>query len=111
MRRVVAATSVVALTILTFAVGGAASASSSRLTASLSVVGGVDGGGEPSIAAARDGTLYSSAPAGVGMAFWRSTNGGKKWSTGGLAQNSSGDTSVNVDASGAVYQSNLGGPG
>ncbi|HJP67112.1 MAG TPA: sialidase family protein [Actinomycetota bacterium] len=110
MRRFVASISVAALAVLVLATSGAARASSNALKVSVNLVGGVDGGGEPSIAAARDGTLYSSAPAGVGMAFWRSTNAGKKWTAGGLAQDSSGDTSVNVDASGAVYQSNLGGP-
>jgi hypothetical protein len=111
MRRFVASISVAALVVLMLSGGSGARAASRSLKASLKVVGGVDGGGEPSIASARDGSLYVSAPAGVGMAFWRSTTHGSSWKTGGLAQDSSGDTSVNVDASGAVYQSNLGGPG
>jgi hypothetical protein len=102
---------ILAMGLLISAPAGAAQKATTPLAASLNLVGGVDGGGEPSIASAKDGTLYVSAPAAVGTAFWRSTTGGKKWSTGGIAQTSSGDTSVNVDSSGAVYQSNLGGPG
>ena len=33
------------------------------------------------------------------------------WNKGGLASTSSGDTAVNVDSSGAVYQANLNGDG
>jgi hypothetical protein len=64
------------------------------------------GGGEPSIASAPDGTLYISYP-GPGMGFYRSTNLGKSWIKGATADADSGDTTVNVDSSGAVYQSNL----
>ncbi len=112
MRRLAIASLITILSVgLATAPSGGAAAKTAPLTASLSFVGLVGGGGEPSIASANDGTLYASAPGDVGMAFWRSTTKGKKWVAGGLAQNSSGDTSVNVDASGAVYQSNLGGPG
>src|SRR5438132_929263 len=65
-------------------------------------------GGEPSIASALDSTLYISYP-GSGMAFYRSTDLGKTWKKGAVADPSSGDTTVNVDSSGAVYQANLNG--
>ncbi|MGZ4140414.1 MAG: sialidase family protein [Actinomycetota bacterium] len=66
-------------------------------------------GGEPSIAAAHDGTLYISYPGGKGMTFYRSKDAGATWKAGTIADPSSGDTTVNVDASGAVYQANLNG--
>src|SRR5439155_2837282 len=75
-----------------------------------------DTGGEPSIASAKDGTLYVSYPASSvkasdpsGSVFYRSTNGGTSWKAGALAsaRGDSGDTTVNVDSTGAVYQSNL----
>ena len=72
-------------------------------------VGPQGGGGEPSIATASDGTLYVSYPAGSGMAFYRSGDLGKTWKAGAIADPGSGDTTVNVDSSGAVYQSNLNG--
>ena len=71
-------------------------------------VGPQGGGGEPSIATALDGTLYVSYP-GPGMGFYISKNGGHSWIKGGLADPNSGDTTVNVDSSGAVYQSHLNG--
>lgn len=77
------------------------------LTATDFIIANVGGaGGEPSIAAGPGGNLYVSYP-GAGMAFYRSTNGGASWIPGGTADGSSGDTTVNVDSSGAVYQSNL----
>jgi len=66
-------------------------------------------GGEPSIATGPEGHLYYSYPGGPGMAFYRSTDQGQTWTAGALADTQSGDTSVNVDASGAVYESNLNG--
>jgi hypothetical protein len=71
-------------------------------------VGPRSGGGEPSIATALDGTLYVSYP-GPGMGFYSSKNNGKTWIKGGVADPNSGDTTVNVDSTGAVYQSNLNG--
>jgi hypothetical protein len=73
------------------------------------VTRGEDGGGEPSIAAAKDGTLYLSYPGRAGMGFFRSVDLGVKWTKGALADKDSGDTTVNVDSGGAVYQSNLSG--
>lgn len=57
---------------------------------------------------APDGTLYVSYPSrAFGMGFYRSLNHGKKWIAGATAYPSSGDTTINVDSTGAVYQSNL----
>jgi hypothetical protein len=69
-------------------------------------IGPQDGGGEPSTAIARDGTIYVSAP-GDAMEFYRSTDRGVTWTKGASPESPSGDTSVNVDSSGAVYESNL----
>ncbi len=66
-------------------------------------------GGEPSIAVAKDGWIYTSWPGDGGMHFARSNNGGRTWTQGGFADTGSGDTTVNVDSSGAVYESNLNG--
>src|SRR3954453_8206891 len=68
-----------------------------------------DGGGEPSIASGPEGNLYVSYPSDSGMDFYRSFDGGANWSKGGIASTGSGDTAVNVDSSGAVYQANLNG--
>jgi hypothetical protein len=69
-----------------------------------------DGGGEPSIAAAPTGqNLYVSYPSDSGASFSRSFDGGNTWSAGALADTSSGDSTVNVDQSGAVYEGNLNG--
>src|SRR2546427_340529 len=67
------------------------------------------GGGEPSIAVGPEGNEYVSFPSNDGMSFFRSFNGGEKWSPGAIADSGSGDTTVNVDSSGAVYQGNLNG--
>ncbi|MFL5796741.1 MAG: hypothetical protein ACJ77A_02265 [Actinomycetota bacterium] len=75
---------------------------------SLAQVGPKDRGGEPSIATGPEGNLYVSYP-GSNMDFFRSADQGKTWTAGAIAANHSGDTSVNVDSSGAVYQSNLNG--
>jgi hypothetical protein len=88
-----------------------ASAAAAPMTLSVKQVGPQDGGGEPSIASGPEGNLYVSYPSSSGMDFYRSFTHGKKWLKGGIAQTSSGDTAVNVDSSGAVYQSNLNGDG
>jgi hypothetical protein len=82
-----------------------ASASTPHFTYTLDTIGPQNGGGEPSVVFGQR-TLYVSAP-GAGMMFYRSADTGKTWVAGGLADTSSGDTSVNTDQSGAVYQSNL----
>lgn len=64
-------------------------------------------GGEPSIAMGLGKWQYVSYPGGPGMAFYYSSNRGKTWKPGAIAEDSSGDTSVNIDSSGAVYESNL----
>ncbi|HYT29488.1 MAG TPA: sialidase family protein, partial [Actinomycetota bacterium] len=53
-----------------------------------------------------EGNVYVSAP-GSGMEFWRSTDQGKTFTQGSSPESPSGDTSVNVDSSGAVYETNL----
>src|SRR3954452_23189977 len=88
-----------------------ACASASPPPLSVAKVAPKDGGGEPSIAAGPEGNLYVSYPSDSGMSFFRSFDGGSSWNKGGIAQDSSGDTAVNVDSSGAVYQANLDGDG
>jgi len=88
--------------------GSASPAAPAPIKASLNPIGPQDGGGEPSTAIAPDGTVYVSAP-GALMEFYRSADRGKTWVKGSSPENSSGDTTVNVDASGAVYESNLNG--
>jgi hypothetical protein len=63
--------------------------------------------GEPSIAVGPGGWLYTSWPGDAGMNFYSSHNGGRTWVRGGNPQEAAGDTTLNVDTSGAVYQSNL----
>jgi hypothetical protein len=76
---------------------------------SITQVGPKRGGGEPSIASGPDGKLFVSYP-GSGMDFFRSTDNGQTWTEGATeADTQSGDTSVNVDSAGAIYQSNLNG--
>jgi hypothetical protein len=65
------------------------------------------GGGEPSLAMGKGKYQYISFPGDPGMGFYFSANNGKTWTLGGIADDNSGDTSVNIDQSGAVYQSNL----
>lgn len=76
------------------------------LKVTTSVIGPQGGGGEPSLAIARDGVEYSTWPGG-GTPFYRSLDNGKTWTAGALAADQSGDDSVNVDQSGAVYLGNL----
>ena len=94
-----------------------ASAKTAPPKVSLSKVGPQNGGGEPSIATSPNGMLYVSYPASgdpnkdntSGPTFFRSGDSGKTWTQGAYADTQSGDTSLNVDASGAVYQGNLNG--
>ena len=67
-------------------------------------------GGEPSIATdpTNANRVYVSWPGG-GMSFYRSSDSGATWTAGAKADTQSGDTSVNVDPTGAIYQSNLNG--
>jgi len=102
MRRISLVTVSVLSLLLAF---GAASAAPSHDVFSRSIVG--PDGGEPSIASALDGTLYISYPGDAGMNFYRSKNHGKTWKRMKTADPGSGDTTVNVDSAGAVYQSNL----
>jgi hypothetical protein len=95
---------------------GAASPASAKprskakaLGASVVKVSEKDGGGEPSIAVGPEGNEYVSFPGDPGMSFYRSFDAGSTWSQGAFADTSSGDTAVNVDSSGAVYQANLDG--
>lgn len=73
------------------------------------------GGGEPSLAISPDGAMYASYPGsdtktgGKGMNLVVSGDGGEKWRPATSPATSSGDTSVNVDPTGAVYESNLNG--
>src|SRR4051794_24024612 len=85
-----------------------AGAKSRPLCVKMSVVGNRDGGGEPSIAIGGDGAQYVTWP-GAGTDFARSTDGGRTWAKGTPADTQSGDDSVNVDQSGAVYLGNLNG--
>lgn len=95
------------------AVAGAAAAKPAKgpapMGASVVKVSEKNGGGEPSIAVGPEGNQYVSYPSDNGMSFYRSFTGGKSWQAGGIADPSSGDTTVNVDSSGAVYQGNLNG--
>jgi hypothetical protein len=68
-----------------------------------------NGGGEPSIAMGKGKYMYISYPGNGGMNFYYSSDRGKTWTAGAFADTGSGDTSVNIDRSGAVYQSNLNG--
>src|SRR5205085_2126092 len=62
-----------------------------------------------SIAVGPEGNEYVSFPSNDGMSFFRSFTGGASWTPGAIADPSSGDTTVNVDGSGAVYAGNLDG--
>lgn len=101
MKKLLVPVAVAAVAIVT-SIGGAASVS--KDTFRLAKVG--ISGGEPSITSAPDGTLYVSYP-GSKIWFYRSKDLGKTWKAGGIAPGTPGDTTVNVDLSGAVYQSNL----
>ena len=88
---------------------GVVPASAAPMRLSVVKVAPKDGGGEPSIASGPEGNLYVSYPSNSGMSFFRSFNGGSSWNAGGIPQSGSGDTSLNVDTSGAVYEGNLNG--
>lgn len=89
--------------------GTAAARKPAPIGAKVVKVGPKKGGGEPSIAVGPEGNEYVSYPSDDGMSFYRSFTGGRTWSAGAIADPSSGDTTVNVDRSGAVYQGNLNG--
>ena len=105
MKRASAGAAVLVLFAMAVSFTGAVTSSTDRFH---NAVVGTDGG-EPSIATAPDGTLYISYPGGKGMNFFRSPDDGKTWKAGAFADANSGDTTVNVDRSGAVYQANLNG--
>jgi hypothetical protein len=82
--------------------------SAPRAIFSISLVGPQTiSGGEPSIAVGPEGFLYVSYPTDDGVFFFRSQDDGKTWKPGPVVDENAGDTTVNVDRSGAVYQSNL----
>src|SRR5581483_3170047 len=56
-----------------------------------------------------EGNIYVSYPADTGTPFLRSFSNGRRWSKGGIADSFSGDTTVNVESCGAVYEGNLNG--
>ncbi|HJP67133.1 MAG TPA: hypothetical protein VKA30_12630, partial [Actinomycetota bacterium] len=112
MRRLITAIAVLAALSLAFLVSAGSVAATQRsgpLAASLSTIGPQNGGGEPSLAIDRDGTLYVSVPTldPNETAFYRSTSNGRTWRKLGVADTNVGDTTVNIDRSGAVYQTNL----
>jgi BNR/Asp-box repeat len=92
--------------LVVFIPASTAQGGTSKVKFSLNEIGPQNGGGEPSEAIAPGGNIYVSAP-GDAMEFWRSSDHGKTWTQGSSPESPSGDTSVNVDASGAVYESNL----
>src|SRR5437879_4145311 len=99
---------VAALTVAALAGSGAARAAGGKLAFSTAQAGPRNGGGEPSIATGPGRMLYVSWP-GDNMGFASSGDGGRTWTQGGQPKDagSVGDTSVNTDASGAVYETNL----
>jgi hypothetical protein len=99
---------VVALVLGAFAIVPAC-ALAGPMTVSVTKAAPKDGGGEPSIASGPEGNLYVSYPSDSGMSFYRSFNLGQAWEKAGVADDGSGDTSVNVDSAGSVYQANLAG--
>jgi hypothetical protein len=107
VKTVVVVVAIVASTLaVTVGNATAGSAGGGKLRFTLNEIGPQNGGGEPSVAIAPDRTIYVSAP-GDAMEFWRSADAGKTWTQGASPESPSGDTSVNVDQSGAVYESNL----
>lgn len=104
MRGVIGSVAAMGAAVALVAVAPAAAA---PLQMSVAKVSPKNGGGEPSIAAGPEGNLYVSYPGADGPYFYRSTDGGQSWVAGPLVQSNSGDTTVNVDSSGAVYESNL----
>src|SRR4051794_5011158 len=109
VRRAISLATVGGLLVLFGAVSPAMAKKSKGIGASVVKVSPKNGGGEPSIAVGPEGNEYVSFPGDPGMSFFRSFNDGTTWSPGAIADTSSGDTSLNVDSSGAVYQGNLNG--
>lgn len=108
-RRYAAAVSVATLALLAGpALAGSASAATTPPAPSYSLANVGAFGGEPSITAAPDGTLYDTTPSG-GTVMYRSTDGGQSWTQTATADTSSGDDCVTTDQSGAVYLCNLAG--
>src|SRR4051812_48562240 len=87
---------------------GPAGATGTGLEAKVVKAGAKLGGGEPSLAIAKDDTMYVSYP-GNAMNMVVSRDRGATWSGAASPEKPSGDTSVNVDSSGAVYETNLNG--
>ena len=83
-----------------------ASASTGPLAFDLRTVGKY--GGEPSLVSDGNGALYMATPSG-GTVNYVSTDQGKTWHEGGLADSASGDDCLGVDQSNAVYMCNLAG--
>jgi len=100
----VVAAALSSLAVVVLATGAFAAAPHFSYT--INTIGPKDGGGEPSIAIAREGTIYVSGN-GDEMNFWRSSDNGATFVKGAVAEAPSGDTSLSTDQSGAVYQSNL----
>ncbi len=92
--------------VITAGTAGTTNAAGTKIRFTLNKIGPQNGGGEPSEAISPDHTIYVSAP-GDAMEFWRSADAGKSWTQGSSPEAPSGDTTVNVDQSGAVYESNL----
>jgi hypothetical protein len=97
-----------ALAFATLGTPFSAGASAGKLATAIVKVGPKDGGGEPSIAQGPGGILYTSWP-GDHMNLTRSTDGGRTWTPGTQPKEveSVGDTSVDTDSAGAVYETNL----
>src|SRR5881628_3668557 len=101
--RIVVVAAVLTLTVVaTTGTAGPARAGAGKIRFTLNQIGPQNGGGEPSVAISPDKTIYVSAP-GDAMEFWRSTDAGRTWAQGSSPESPSGDTTVNVDGSGAVY--------
>ncbi|MEA2477826.1 MAG: hypothetical protein QOC87_2025 [Actinomycetota bacterium] len=92
-----------------FGAAGSSGAAPAGPVVKTAIVGPQSGGGEPSLAIALDGSEYATWPAGTGTPLYRSTDNGKTWTAAAFADTQSGDDSVNVDQSGAVYLGNLNG--
>jgi len=97
---------VTTLAVLFAPTAGVGAAPLGKIQATLNQIGPQNGGGEPSDAVGPDGTIYVSAP-GDAMEFYRSHDQGVTWTQGSSPESDVGDTSVNVDPSGAVYETNL----
>ena len=83
-----------ALAVIVLATGAFAAAP--HFTYTINTIGPKDGGGEPSITIARDGTIYVSGN-GDEMNFWRSSDSGATFVRGAVAAAPSGDTSLGAE--------------